>query len=169
MARTLRAALAESEDLTHSQSLEIVAKQFGFDNWNVLAAIISAKGGGGQAISFNQISPILRIFDEAKAREFYVDFLGFTVDWEYRFSSDLPLYAQVSRANMTLHLSGHHGDASPGANVFVTMKGVRAYQAELARKKYANLRPGVEEMPWGEVMEVTDPFSNRIRFCEQKE
>ncbi len=25
--------------------------------------------------------PILRIFDEAKARAFYVDFLGFTVDW----------------------------------------------------------------------------------------
>lgn len=29
--------------------------------------------------------PILRIFDEAKAREFYVGFLGFTVDWKHRF------------------------------------------------------------------------------------
>ncbi|MGG2478234.1 glyoxalase superfamily protein, partial [Rhizobium sp. BR5] len=29
-------------------------------------------------------------------------------------------------------------------------------------------KPGVEELPWGDVMEVTDPFGNRIRFCEQK-
>lgn len=28
-----------------------------------------------------QVIPILRIFDEAKAREFYVEFLGFRVDW----------------------------------------------------------------------------------------
>ena len=37
-------------------------------------------------------TPILRIFDEARAREFYVDFLGFSVDWEHRFDSTLPLY-----------------------------------------------------------------------------
>ena len=29
--------------------------------------------------------PILRCFDEAKAREFYVDFLGFSVDCTHRF------------------------------------------------------------------------------------
>jgi len=35
--------------------------------------------------------PILRIFDETKAREFYVDFLGFKVDWEHRFELETPL------------------------------------------------------------------------------
>ena len=29
--------------------------------------------------------PILRIFDEVKAKEFYVDFLGFKIDWDHRF------------------------------------------------------------------------------------
>lgn len=47
-------------------------------------------------IGFAQIFPILRIFDEAKAREFYVDFLGFKVDWEHRFGENFPLYMQVS-------------------------------------------------------------------------
>jgi len=55
--------------------------------------------------------PILRIFDEAKAREFYVDFLGFTVDWEHRFNDDAPLYMQVSRDGCVLHFSEHYGDA----------------------------------------------------------
>lgn len=29
--------------------------------------------------------PILRMFDEQKAREFYVGFMGFKVAWETRF------------------------------------------------------------------------------------
>lgn len=119
-------------------------------------------------IGFAQIFPILRIFDEAKAREFYVDFLGFKVDWEHRFGENFPLYMQVSRAGMGLHLSGHHGDATPGSNIFATMQGVHALQKELAGKDYRFLKPVVEELPWGDVMEVIDPFGNRIRFCEQK-
>lgn len=55
-------------------------------------------------------TPILRIFDEDKAREFYVQFLGFQVDWEHRFEPGLPLYLQVSRDACVLHLSEHHGE-----------------------------------------------------------
>jgi hypothetical protein len=46
------------------------------------------------------------------------------------------------------------------------MAGVEAFQRELAAKQYRHLRPGVERMPWGRVMEVIDPSQNRIRFCE---
>ena len=35
-------------------------------------------------------TPILRIFDEAKAREFYLDFLGFRLDWQHRFDDHAP-------------------------------------------------------------------------------
>lgn len=50
-----------------------------------------------------------------EAREFYVNFLGFKVDWEHRFEAGLPLYLQVSREGCTLHLTEHHGDCCPGA------------------------------------------------------
>src|SRR3954452_2085748 len=47
MAKALRAALAERRiDITHSDSLELVARQFGFDNWNILSARIDAAGAG---------------------------------------------------------------------------------------------------------------------------
>lgn len=117
-------------------------------------------------IAFEATCPILRIFDVAKAKEFYLDYLGFVLDWEHRFGDDFPLYAQVSRAGLILHLSEHHGDACPGAAVFVRMRGVRAFHAELAAKDYRYLKPGVEDLPWGAVMSVTDPFHNTIRFCE---
>ncbi|GJE61026.1 glyoxalase superfamily protein [Methylobacterium trifolii] len=118
-------------------------------------------------IAFTGTAPILRIFDVEKARAFYVGFFGLGVDWEHRFGEGFPLYMQVSRAGLRLHLSEHHGDATPGSNAFVTMLGVRAYHQEIAGRGYASLRPGIEALPWGLVMEVTDPFGNRIRFCEQ--
>ncbi|HSE03118.1 MAG TPA: glyoxalase superfamily protein, partial [Methylomirabilota bacterium] len=41
--------------------------------------------------------PIFRVFDLDKARDFYVGFLGFQVDWEHRFEPTAPVYLQVSR------------------------------------------------------------------------
>lgn len=117
-------------------------------------------------VRFGGVAPVLRIFDDAKAREFYLDFLGFTLDWEHRFAEGYPLYAQVSRAGLTLHLSAHHGDACPGATVHVTMQGVDAYRQELLARAYRYASPGVEDQPWGRVMTLTDPFGNRLRLCE---
>ena len=43
MAKGLRRSLADlGTELTHSQSLELIAQAFGFDNWNILAAKIDA-------------------------------------------------------------------------------------------------------------------------------
>jgi catechol 2,3-dioxygenase-like lactoylglutathione lyase family enzyme len=75
-------------------------------------------------IQFMSVVPILRIFDIAKADEFYQGFLGFKVDWDHRFDDSAPLYRQVSRGDLALHLSEHHGDGSPGARLRVMMGGV---------------------------------------------
>jgi ClpX C4-type zinc finger protein/glyoxalase superfamily protein len=43
MAKGLRRSLADlGTELTHSQSLELIAQAFGYDNWNILAAKIEA-------------------------------------------------------------------------------------------------------------------------------
>lgn len=62
--------------------------------------------------SFNGTTPVLRIFDEAKAREFYIDFLGFTQIFEHRFGDNFPIYIGISHSGCVLHLSEHHGDAT---------------------------------------------------------
>src|SRR6478672_1712699 len=49
MAKALRQALAErSIEISHSDSLELVARQFGFANWNMLAARIDTDKDGPQ-------------------------------------------------------------------------------------------------------------------------
>ena len=171
MARALREALTEKNaTITHAECLEIVARQFGAANWNVLAAQIEAAEGakraGGEA-RFSDAIPILRIFSVEKAKEFYVDFLGFTIDWEHRFGDNFPLYAQVSRAGLRLHLSEHHGDASPGSTVFIWMRGIAAYHAELIAKNYRYYKPGLEDADWdAKMMQVSDPFGNKLLFSE---
>lgn len=48
------------------------------------------------------------------------------------------------------------------------MTSIRAFQAELLAKGYGFARPGIQELPWGLVMEIADPFGNRLRFCEDE-
>ena len=118
-------------------------------------------------IAFERAIPIFRIFSLEKAREFYVDFLGCKVDWEARFEPDAPVYMQVSRDALVVHLSEHHGDSTPGSHAYVVTSGVRDLHRALNDKKYRHNRPGLEQQDWG-MLEVTviDPFGNRITFGE---
>lgn len=98
MAKAMRASLsAKGVSISHSEALEIVARQFGFDSWNILAAKMTEPVV--EEIVLQPAIPILRIFDEAKARAFYLDFLGFRVDWEHRFGPDMPYTCRFRAAN----------------------------------------------------------------------
>ena len=115
--------------------------------------------------TLDKTTPILRIFDEAKARQFYLDYLGFAVVFEHRFEPGMPLYMGIARSGCVLHLSEHHGDASPGAALRIEAADIDALHAELCAKGCANARPQVQSMPWGtRDMTLTDPFSNRLTF-----
>lgn len=168
MAKRLRAALAACDlAVPHATALELVAAGLGHEDWNTACAALDHPADDG--IRFVEAVPILRIFDEAKAREFYCGFLGFEVGFEHRFEPGRPpLYMEVARAGLRLHLSEHHGDASPGSTVFVPMRGVHAYHRELTDKRYGYARPGIDHAPWGDVLEMPDPFGNRLRFCERR-
>lgn len=100
MAKSIRQSLATRNlDVSHSEALEIVARQFGYDTWNILSAKLekeAANPPGG--ISFTQPVPIVRIFDEARAMEFYQGFLGFSLDWQHRFHPGAPLTARSRSA-----------------------------------------------------------------------
>ena len=116
-------------------------------------------------MEFGDTTPVFRIFDETKAKEFYVDFLGFTVVWEHRFEDGLPLYAEISRGDVKIHLSEHHGDCCPGAAVRIETDKLSELHAELNKNDYGFARPGIDDTPWGtREMSIKDPFGNRLTF-----
>ena len=96
MAKRLRASLeTRDQAVPHATALELVAQQLGYKDWNTASAMLPQESPP-PAITFDKPIPILRMFDETKAREFYLDFLGFSVEFEHRFEADLPLYLGIS-------------------------------------------------------------------------
>ena len=115
---------------------------------------------------FGAPTPILRSFDEARAKAFYIDFLGFELVFEHRFEPGMPLYMAVRQGACELHLSEHYGDATPGSAVRIPVDDVTVYMEVLRGKKFGNARPGVpEETPWGSrEITIADPAGNRLTF-----
>lgn len=116
----------------------------------------------------NKTVPILRMFDYAKAVEFYVDWLGFKIDWEHQFEANTPIYMQISLGGIELHLSEHHGDCSPGAHIHIDCTGLKEFHKLLIDKNYKYNRPGLEKTFYGTwCVTVNDPFFNKISFNEE--
>ena len=114
-ARALRTSLATLDvSVTHSQALEVVAQQLGYRDWNTAhAALTPSTAGLGGAI------PVIRVQDEQLAREFYLDYLGFTPEWEHRFEPGFPLYVRARRDDAVIDVSEHHGDGVPGSVTWI--------------------------------------------------
>jgi uncharacterized glyoxalase superfamily protein PhnB len=178
MAKSLRTELlAHTEvDLSHSQCLEIVARQFGVDNWNILAARVEESGAAAPAqwrTSFAPTTtiPVLRIFSEKSAKEFYLDYLGFTLDFGGHNGEGM-FYGQVSRPGTTLQLTEQSYEAGPGATVDIWITGLDELRDELFERVHGGLGPAIgvppiEEVWWGaRVLVISDPFGNHFRLSE---
>jgi len=119
-------------------------------------------------MNFQSAVPLLRIFDYAKAKEFYIDFLGFNLDWEHNYDKNFPMYCQLSKGQCHIHLSEHFGDCSPGAAIRIEMDDISAYQQQLLNKNYAYAKPEIVQQPWNTIeMPINDPFYNRLIFFQQ--
>ncbi|PHS22462.1 MAG: glyoxalase/bleomycin resistance/extradiol dioxygenase family protein [Robiginitomaculum sp.] len=110
--------------------------------------------------------PIFRSFNEQVTREFYINFLGFEIEFEHRFEPNTPLYLGVRNGACLLHLSEHHGDSTPGSAIRIDVPDVHDYCRRLNEKKYRHARPGVQSQSWGyDDMSITDPSGNTLIFC----
>jgi len=124
---------------------------------------------GQEAYRFKAATPLLRMFDADKTKEFYLGYLGLRLDWEHRYEPDMPLYMQVSAGDVAFHLTEHHGDCTPGSAVRVEVANLRAYYAELSAKTYGYARPGLERAFGCDEIRLTDPSGNRITLFERRE
>lgn len=115
------------------------------------------------------VHPVLRIFDRDRAVAFYVDYAGFTLDWEEGDSEDVPRYLQVSRGPLQLHLSSNHDDGTPGSVLVMEVDDILGYYDDLMSRDYAFLYPAVEPGPGPHMasLELIDPFANRLRFFQR--
>lgn len=110
--------------------------------------------------------PVLRMYDVEATTRFYVDYLGFTLDWQ-EGEGDRPVYMRVSRGPVALHLSSHAGDGTPGTAIVIQVDDVTALHQELHAKNYPFMHPRIEPRGIGREVTVLDPASNQVRFFER--
>ena len=169
MAKSLRDSLAARNVLlAHSECLEIVAQQFGFTDWNTLAAKLDVEAGRldrptDPFISFQPPIPTLRVASLHEAAQFYADFLGFQFDWGFPKGNT---YAQISRSNITIHLNAN-SSLQGSAGMLIRMQGLDALHRELSAKSGSLSPTGIRFTPWdSRVFHVVDPFGNTLQFWE---
>lgn len=110
--------------------------------------------------------PILRSYDEGQTRDFYLRYLGFEITFEHRFGPDMPLYMGVRLGGHELHLSEHHGDATPGSALRIEMDDVGAFHRAIRTRGHPRANPGIQDQEWGwREVSITDPSGNRLIFC----
>lgn len=111
------------------------------------------------------VIPQLRMRHADTTLPFYVQGLGFVVDWEHRFEPGFPLFAQLTRDGQTIFLRGHAGDGNFGGAVFFIVPDVDAVYRALPDWLALHVSPPAE-MPWGtREMAMMDPDGNRLRFA----
>ncbi|WP_420366967.1 glyoxalase superfamily protein [Curtobacterium sp. L1-20] len=164
-AKKLARELSTGTDCTHSAALEAAAHAAGYRDWNTMSALARREPPVPRRES--DVIPVLRVFDHVVARAFYCDYLGFEWQWQHQFEADLPVYAQVALGGKVLHLSEHHGDATPGAAVMLVMEDLDRYRDALLVQQHPRSRPGIETDDWGRTMLVLDPFGNRLTFWQR--
>ena len=110
--------------------------------------------------------PTFRILDYKQAINFYIGVLGFNIDWEHRFDSTEPVYMQISKNGLVLHLS-ENKRFQTSVIIFVQTKGINDFRKELLERNPTISLPEISKTNWQTLqLELEDPFGNLLRFNE---
>jgi len=113
------------------------------------------------------VIPALRITDYDQAKSFYIDGLGFTIEFEHRFEPHFPVFMGLKQDELQLYLSEHEGDCQPGALVYMYVADVDSFYNRLTSAGFTPPKP--EDQPWGQrEMKAKDPFGNTVCVCHRK-
>ena len=115
--------------------------------------------------STQRVIPALRITNYQQSKSYYVDKLGFNVEWEHRFEPHFPVFMSMTRDGMQLFLSEHTGDCQVGGLVHFLVPDVDAWHAEF-RKNGAIIVEGPNNDLGFRNMTIKDPDGNQLRFME---
>ena len=108
--------------------------------------------------------PTFRVKDARAAEAFYRDILGFRTNWEHDPGDGYPIFLEMMRDNIALHLSEHEGDGPEGVSIYVNVTDARALFGEFLSAG-AEVPNPPQEAEWGEVVfGLNDLDGNTLRF-----
>ena len=113
------------------------------------------------SVGFEGVCPILRVKSVSESLKYYVQVLGFKIDWQNPDEKN-PFFASVSRGRCHIFLS--EGDqGNPGSWVWIGVEDVDALLSEY-RLTGAKVRHLPTNYEWACEMQVEDPDGNILRM-----
>ncbi len=107
---------------------------------------------------------MLRVADARASEELFCGKLGFHKSWEHDPGDGYPVFLEVTRDNVSFHLSEHQGDGPVGIQIYVNVADSQALFDEFSAKD-VNLGEPPSEAAWGDlVFELQDLDGNTLRF-----
>lgn len=111
------------------------------------------------------VTPQLRSTNWTRTKTFYVDGLGFIVEWEHHFAPGMPTFAQVTLDGRSLFLTEHRDDCQPGGAAYIVLDDIDAFYLTISARGIRVDDPP-QDAPWGvREMSLLDPDGNRLRFA----
>ena len=115
--------------------------------------------------AMQRVVPALRITNYERSKTFYLDQLGFILEWEHRFEPKFPVFMSVALDGMRLYLTEHSGDCQVGGLVHFVVSDVDALHGTFKKRQVP-----ITEAPNNDLgfrnMTITDPDGNQLRFME---
>jgi catechol 2,3-dioxygenase-like lactoylglutathione lyase family enzyme len=111
------------------------------------------------------VIPAFRVTDYTRSKVFYVEGMGFQIDWEHRFEPDFPVFVQITKDEMTIYLTEHTGDCQVGGLIHFFVPNVDNWYSELKSKNIRIIEPPNEDLKGLRMMTVVDPDGNQLRIC----
>ncbi|WP_077212434.1 glyoxalase superfamily protein [Bacillus dakarensis] len=113
-----------------------------------------------------KVVPAFRITDYKRSKAFYVEGMGFQIDWEHRFEPNFPVFVQITKDEMTIYLTEHTGDCETGGLIHLFVPNVDKWYDELKSKKDIHItEPPNDDLEGLRMMTVVDPDGNQLRIC----
>ena len=111
------------------------------------------------------VIPQLRITRARDSLPFYVQGLGFSIDWQHQFEPGFPLFLQLTREGQTIFLTEHAGDCQVGGAVYFKVADVDACHRDFSARGIVPTH-APHDTDWGtREMALTDHDGNRLRFA----
>ncbi len=107
--------------------------------------------------------PVLLIIDLEKSLSFYIDILGFELDWTWR-DTDGTTFQQISQGRVRLYLKQVQAISVPGCLYLYVDDVDRWHQRLLQKNQPVDTLPSAK--PWGNrEMCLSDPDGNKVHIC----
>ena len=112
----------------------------------------------------NRTISMLRVTDARASEELFCNKLGFQKTWEHDPGEGYPVFLEVTRDNVSFHLSEHEGDGPFAIQVYIGVSDAKTLYDEFTAKGVP-IGSEPSEAEWGEVVfELKDLDGNTLRF-----